>query len=604
MSDATPSPAPAGAAGASTDLLDLLVSQGGLNESQADLVRRRVRRAQIPLHQAVIDLGLASEETVYRGLATCCGLPYTLLPENEISKEATALVSAKVAFNYRMVPVKLENKILTAAFQSPPSMRNREQLRVLLGVRLNPLITAPSNIRRALKQVYGIGADTVLEIRKDRGLDTRLDTIVFEGFDDQDLAGQDAEAASIIHLVNQLLLEALELDATDIHIEPFPENTKVRYRIDGMLRDIPTPPGLRELHSSIVSRLKIMANLNIAEQRLPHDGRIRAHVGEEEFDLRVSILPTRFGETLCLRILNRSAIFLELSDLGLNRQHQQIMQQLVELPHGMILVTGPTGSGKTTTLYAALSRVRNSERKIITVEDPVEYQLEGTSQIQIRADIGLTFAAGLRSILRHDPDIILVGEIRDPETAEIAIRSALTGHLVFSTLHTNDSVGAVNRLIDMGIEAYLVASSLIASLAQRLVRRICPHCKEDDRHLSPRIRNEIAQVTGIAPEEVKAWIGHGCPECSDTGYRSRVAVFELFLLNEELRDLISTRASTSELRRVARERGMRTLREGGWDRVLDGTTTAEEVARITGALQLSYDVDIPEEEEEKGTARR
>jgi type IV pilus assembly protein PilB len=572
------------------DLLALLVEQSDLTQEQAELVQRRMRRAQISAQEAVMDLGFVSEETVYRAAAICQGLPFVRIRDQEIAEDATALVSAKVAFHYRMVPIRLEKQTLTAAFATPPAMRNREQLRVLLGVRLNPVISTPSNIRHALKQVYGIGADTVLQIRKDRNFQSRVDSVVFDGVASQDLAAEDAEAASIIHLVNQLLLEALELGATDIHIEPFQDYTKVRYRLDGMLRDVPTPPGLRELHNAIVSRLKIMASLNIAEQRLPHDGRIRVHVGSEDFDLRVSILPTRFGETLCLRILNRSSIFLELSELGLNDKHYQILRRLVELPHGMILVTGPTGSGKTTTLYASLARVRNSERKVITVEDPVEYQLEGTSQIQIRSDIGLTFASGLRSILRHDPDIILVGEIRDSETAEIAIRSALTGHLVLSTLHTNDSVGAVNRLIDMGAEPYLVSASLVASLAQRLVRRVCPHCKEEETRISPLIRNEISEAADIPPDDVKAWIGKGCPECNDTGYRGRIAIFEIFLLDEEIQDLICSRASTSELRRTARERGMRTLRENGWEKVAAGLTTIEEITRITGALTISYHV--------------
>ncbi len=574
---------------APADLLGLLVQQGDLSEEQMELVQRRVRRAQMPSHQAIMDLGFVSEEVVYSGLAKCQGLPFVKIREQEIPEDATNAVSAKVAFHYKMVPLSLEKQTLTAAFSTPPNMRNREQLRVLLGVRLNPVIASPSNIRQALKRLYGIGADTVMQIRKDRGGQNREAAIAFDGVAAQDLAGTDAETASIIHLVNQLLLEALELEATDIHIEPFQDTVKVRYRIDGMLRDIPTPPGLRELHNAIVSRLKIMANLNIAEQRLPHDGRIRVSVGPEEFDLRVSILPTRFGETLCLRILNRSAIFLEMSELGLNDAHFQILKQLVELPHGMLLVTGPTGSGKTTTLYASLARVRHSERKIITVEDPVEYQLEGTSQIQIRADIGLTFASGLRSILRHDPDIILVGEIRDSETAEIAIRSALTGHLVFSTLHTNDSVGAVNRLVDMGAEPYLVAASLVGCIAQRLVRRICPHCKQEQTDIHPRIREEIAHTVGMEPEDVQAWMGTGCGECNDSGYRGRIAIHEIFLLDEETQDMICNHVASTELRRTARERGMRTLRENGWEKVVAGKTSIEEITRITGAMQISYE---------------
>lgn len=577
------------------DVLSILTTQGDITTEQAELARRRMRRSKVGAHEAVVDLGLSSEETVYRAVAQANGLPFTNLGEKEIDEEAVKVVSPKVAFNYKLVPTNLEKKLLTAAFAAPPPMRTREQLRVLLGVRLNPVISSPSSIHRALKRVYGIGADTVLEIRKDRSLQKKaVEGVHFDGFENQNLDAEDEETASIIGLVNQLLLEAVQLEATDIHIEPFVEYTAVRYRIDGMLREIPTPPGLRELHSAIVSRMKIMANLNIAEQRLPHDGRIRVQVGEDGFDLRVSILPTRFGETLCLRILNRSAIFLEMTELGLSLNQFAIMKQLVALPHGIILVTGPTGSGKTTTLYAALAGVKahSTERKIITVEDPVEYQLEGTSQVQIRSDIGLTFAAGLRSILRHDPDIILVGEIRDSETAEIAIRAALTGHLVLSTLHTNDSVGAVNRLVDMDVEAYLVASSLVASLAQRLVRRICPHCKEEDPDLNPRIKNEIAQICELSPTEIVTYRGRGCNECNDSGYRGRIAIFELFLLDEEIRDLVSGGATNSELRRTARERGMRTLREDGWDKVIAGQTTAEEISRITGSLQLSYDVTV------------
>lgn len=583
------------------DLLSLLVEQDEITKEQADLVRRRMRRAQVSPQQALMDLGFSSEEVIFQTLANCQGLPFTELAAEEIQDEARNAVSAKVAFNYKFVPLQLDRKVLTAAFSEPPNMRNREQLRVLLGARLNPVIATPSSIRRALKQIYGIGADTVMQIRKDRGTQERADAVVFDGFQQQDLeAAEDEETASIIHLVNQLLIEALELEATDIHIEPFQNEVKVRYRIDGMLRDIPTPPDMRELHNAIVSRLKIMSNLNIAEQRLPHDGRIRAHIGEEEFDLRVSILPTRFGETLCLRILNRSAIFLEMTELGLHKRNLKILTQLVELPHGIILVTGPTGSGKTTTLYSALARIRFGERKIITVEDPVEYQLEGTSQIQIRADIGLTFARGLRSILRHDPDVVLVGEIRDSETADIAIRSALTGHLVFSTLHTNDSVGAVNRLIDMGVEPYLVAASLVASLAQRLVRRICPHCREEDTLIKPNIRREIAEANDLELHEIQAFYGTGCNECNGSGYRGRVAIFEMFLLDEEIKELISNSKSNIELRRAACERGMRTLREEGWQKVQQGMTSIEEVSRITGALQITYNPPSFAEEEEEG----
>jgi len=584
------------------DILDILVSGSDLSADQADQARRRAQRSGVPLHQAVTDLGFASEEAVYRAVARFSSLEFVVLGLTKISDQAIAKIPAKVAFHYRCVPIAFDRATLRAAFSVPPPIRDRENLRLLLGLRVEPVISSPVDIRRCLKEKYGLGADTVLQIRQDRGLLKRAEEISYDDVSGQQLA-EDEESASIIRLVNQILLEALELNTTDIHLEPFPQNSRLRYRIDGMLRDVPTPPGMRQLHESIVSRMKVMANLNIAEKRLPHDGRIRVRIGTEKFDLRVSILPTRFGETLCLRILNRSAIFVEMDQLGMNRLQLVLLNKLVQLPHGIVLVTGPTGSGKTTTLYAALAKVRNTnpERKIITVEDPVEYELEGTSQIQMRSSIGLTFASALRSILRHDPDIVLVGEIRDGETAEIAIRASLTGHLVLSTLHTNDSVGAVNRLIDMGIEPFLVAASLVASLAQRLVRRICPHCKGEDMDVSRRIRGEMAQSLGIPPEDVQAWIGSGCLECNQTGYRGRLAVLEIFLLDEDIQELVSRHATSGELREAAFHRGMRTLRDSGWEKVTDGLTTIEEITRITSNLQLSYHVEEEELLDPKGS---
>ena len=580
------SPTPADA----HDVIALLQQQGALTAEQAEQARRRAMRGAVPLHQAIIDLGFASEEVVFRGLAQNQGLPFIALTGQDIPDAVKQRVPAKVAFHYRFAPLAIEHLTIRAAFASPPAAADRESLHLVLGFRLDPVIATPSDIMRTLKQAYGLGAETVLQIRQDRALQKRADKVTYDDFTGQDVSDADEETASIIHLVNQILLEALELQCTDIHLEPYPTTSRLRYRVDGMLRDIPTPPGIRELHEAIVTRLKVMANVNIAERRLPHDGRIRVRIGEEKFDLRMSVLPTRFGETLCLRILNREAIFRELDQMGFNPTQMTILNNLIDLPHGMVLMTGPTGSGKTTTLYAALSKVRDRSQdlKIITVEDPVEYELEGTSQVQVRADIGLTFASGLRSILRHDPDIILIGEIRDNETAEIAIRSALTGHLVLSTLHTNDSVGAVNRLVDMGIEPFLVGSSLIAALAQRLVRRICPHCKEPDPNLQPKIKAEIVESLNVKPEDVNAWVGRGCTECDQSGYRGRIAILEVFLLDEVMQDMVSRHAPTIELRATARESGMRSLRDSGWEKVLAGQTTVKEITRMTSSMQLSY----------------
>ncbi|HQL87014.1 MAG: Type II secretion system protein E [Lentisphaerae bacterium ADurb.Bin082] len=585
--------------GAGGDLLDVLLAQGVLSDEQFDQARRRMRRAQISAQQAILDLGISTQEVVYRALSQVTGIPFVILGETTIEEAATEKVPPKVALHYQFVPISLERGTMRAAFANPPSIRDRENLRLLLGVRLEPSLATPNEVDNTLKRIYGLGAGKVIQITQDRKAQ-KIDAVegAFEDREEQDLDAVDTEDASIVQLVNEIITEAIRQHATDIHIEPFREKVRLRYRIDGMLRETPTPPGMVTLHDAIVSRLKIMARLNIAEKRLAHDGRIRLILGGEPSDLRVSIMPTRFGETICLRVLTSSSIFLEMGQLGLNKYQLAILGKLVSLPHGIVLVTGPTGSGKTTTLYAALAYVRdkNPERKIITVENPVEYELQGTTQIQMHAEIGLTFASALRSILRHDPDIILVGEIRDNETAEIAIQSALTGHLVLSTLHTNDSVGSVNRLVNMGIEPYLVAASLVAALAQRLVRRICKHCKVEEEMIGRRVRAEIADVMGMQAEDVKAWKGAGCLECNHTGYRGRVAIYEFFLLDEELQDMVSAHAGTSELRKAAMERGMRTLRQDGWEKVSLGATSIEEIQRITSTFQISYDLDELEDE--------
>ncbi len=575
------------------DIIDVLLAQRQITEEQAEQVRRRMRREQTPAHKAMLALGYSTQEQIQRALSKVTGIPFVILGEQEISETATSKVPPKVALKYQFVPISLEKGTMKAAFSTPPAIRDRETLRLLLGLRLDPVLATPNEIDATLKKIYGLGAGKVLQINQER---QAMNYGAVEGtFDDrEEQVIDDTESdASIIQLVNEIISEALKQHATDIHIEPYRDKIKLRYRIDGMLRETPTPPGMLKLHEAIVSRLKIMARLNIAEKRLPHDGRIRLTLNGEPSDLRVSIMPTRFGETICLRVLASSAVFLEMSQLGLSKYQLTLLSKLVSLPHGIVLVTGPTGSGKTTTLYAALAFVRGKfpERKIITVENPVEIELQGTSQIQMHAEIGLTFAAALRSILRHDPDIILVGEIRDNETAEIAIQSALTGHLVLSTIHTNDSVGAVNRLVNMGIEPYLVAASLVAALAQRLVRRICKHCKVEEEFVPRRVRAEMANVLGLPAEEIKAWKGTGCLECNHTGYKGRVAIYEFFLLDEEIQDMVSAHAGTTELRKAAMERGMRSLRQDGWEKVSLGYTSIDEVQRITSTYQISYDLD-------------
>jgi general secretion pathway protein E/type IV pilus assembly protein PilB len=488
------------------------------------------------------------------------------------------LVPVKLIFHYHMVPLGLEGEVLTVAFSDPPRQMELGNLRLLLGKRLKVALATPSSIHAVIKGHFGLGAETIQRLRAERGLAEFDQEIVF----DVKPAAEDAAVdATIADLVDQILLEALRLQATDVHIEPYPSSIRLRYRIDGLIHNVPVPPGFRQLHGAIVSRLKIMASLDIAEKRLPHDGRIAMKTGNEEYDLRVSIVPTKHGEAVCLRILGRQSLFLDMGQLGMEPQQETVFGDLTRLPQGLILLTGPTGSGKTTTLYAALAHANDGERKIITIEDPIEYQLEGITQIQAREDIELTFSAGLRSVLRHDPDVVLIGEIRDPETAQIAVRAAQTGHLVFSTLHTNDSVSAVTRLLEMGIDSYLVSSSLVCSVAQRLVRRICRHCLEEDPEIHDALRKEMAGALSIPAADVRAWRGRGCLECNQKGYRGRVAIYEFFLINDEIADLIEPEVKTGRLRETARRFGWRSLREQGWVKVQNGLVPLSEQQRMT-----------------------
>ncbi|HXG47752.1 MAG TPA: GspE/PulE family protein, partial [Methylomirabilota bacterium] len=407
--------------------------------------------------------------------------------------------------------------------------------------------------------------------------------VVDEGEQDDTNLDSAAEDASIIRFVNQVLRDAIELRASDIHLEPFEDELRIRYRIDGVLQDIPVPAQVKRFQPAIVSRVKILSHLNIAEKRLPQDGRIKIRIENAEVDIRVSVIPMLHGEAVVMRLLRQNSALRGLRDLGMAEREMRCFKRVLELPHGIILVTGPTGSGKTSTLYTALNAINDSIRKIITIEDPVEYQLKGVNQIQVSEKAGLTFARGLRSILRHDPDVILIGEIRDQETAQIAVQASLTGHLVFSTLHTNDAPGAVTRLVDMGVEPYLVASSLEAVLAQRLVRVLCAHCKQEDH--SPT--TEALRIQVGLPATARVFRSVGCRECRNTGFHGRHAIFEWMDTDNEIRQLILKSASTDQIREAARRAGMRTLAEDGWRMVGQGVTTFEEVLSVTTAKEVA-----------------
>jgi len=569
------------ATGTVPEVGDLLQAQGKITPQQLDQIRRRQRRLNLPQHRAIVDLNFASEEDTWRALAQANGLDFVDPVAIDPKKETLDLVALKVIFHYRLIPLEKHEDLLTLAFSEPPRQMELGNLRLVLGKRIKVVLATPSAIHAIIKKHYGLGAETVQKLREERGGGEIAQEIVF------DVQGKESDSAieaTVAGFVDQILQEALRLKATDIHLEPYANSIRLRYRVDGILETVPVPADIRQLHSAVVSRLKIMAGLNIAEKRLPHDGRIAMKTGDEEYDLRVSIMPTKYGEAVALRILGRQSLFLDLSQLGMESNQEAILAQLTRLPQGMILLTGPTGSGKTTTLYTALAQANDEGRKIITFEDPIEYQLEGTVQIQVRDQIGLTFAAGLRSVLRHDPDVVLVGEIRDFETAEIAVRAAQTGHLVFSTLHTNDSISAVTRLLEMRVEPYLISSSLVCSISQRLARRICKHCAVEDPDVPQSIREEMAAALQLPVAEVNASKGQGCVECGNKGQRGRVAVYEMFLLTQTIADLIKPGLRTGELREAARKIGWRSLREMGWFKVQRGLIPISEQERWTKAI--------------------
>jgi general secretion pathway protein E/type IV pilus assembly protein PilB len=557
---------------------DFLLEQGKLTEQQLEQVRRRQRRLNLPQHRAIVDLNFASEEDTWRALAAANHLEFVDPVALDLKLETLELVPIKFIFHYHLVPLGGDAESLTLAFSEPPRQMEQGNLRLLLSKRFKIVLATPSSIHAVIKKNFGLGAETIQKLREERGGADISQEIVF------DVQGKETDSAleaTVSAFVDQILQEALRLKATDIHLEPYANSIRLRYRVDGILETVPVPADMRHLHAAVVSRLKIMAALNIAEKRLPHDGRIAMKTGDEEYDLRVSIMPTKYGEAVCLRILGRQSLFLDLGQLGMEPNQEAVLAQLTQLPQGLVLLTGPTGSGKTTTLYTALAQANDEGRKTITFEDPIEYQLEGIVQIQVREPIGLTFATGLRSVLRHDPDVVLVGEIRDFETAEIAVRAAQTGHLVLSTLHTNDSISAITRLLEMRIEPYLIAASLVCSISQRLARRICRHCAEPDLAIPDATREEMAAALAIPADEIRAWKGGGCVECNQRGHRGRVAIYEFFLLNEAIADLIQPGLRTAELRAAARKLGWRSLREMAWLKVQRGLIPISEQERWT-----------------------
>jgi general secretion pathway protein E/type IV pilus assembly protein PilB len=545
-------------------LLDRMVTARQLSSIDAESV-------------ALVAPAVKTEEDVLRWLANEYGLAYTTLEDLEPDRQLLSLFPARILLKEELLPLKRTNGTVEVATSRLFATQGLDALKTLTGLNLKPILASTEAIQREMKKRLGVGADTIGTLGEEKGFE-----VVDENPDDDgNLDGEDE--ASIIRFVNQVLKDAIELRASDIHLEPFEDEFRIRYRIDGVLQDVPVPPQLKQFQPAIVSRVKILSHLNIAEKRLPQDGRIKIRIEDSEVDIRVSVIPMLHGEAVVMRLLRQNSKLRGLKDIGMDKREMECFQRVLQMPHGIILVTGPTGSGKTSTLYTALNEINDSVRKIITIEDPVEYQLKGVNQIQVSEKAGLTFARGLRSILRHDPDVVLIGEIRDQETAQIAVQASLTGHLVFSTLHTNDAPGAVTRLVDMGVEPYLVASSLEAVLAQRLVRVLCKHCKVPDN--TPTALALKAQI-GI-PANAVIYKSVGCRECRNTGFYGRHAIFEWMDSDNEIRQLVLKNASSDQIRDAARKQGMKTLAEDGWRMVRLGMTTVEEVLSVTTAKEVA-----------------
>ncbi len=512
-----------------------------------------------------------TEDAFLQKLARTLEWPFLDLPKHTIPPETRNKISTKIAFQYFVLPAGVNDGTLQVVVSDPFDAAMMNSVRFNAGMPVQFALAPRAEIEKALKKYFGVGAETLDELGEGEALDLDIAS-------DKEITEDDQEA-SVIKFVNQVIWEAFKDRATDIHFEPAEDELRIRYRIDGILHQTPMPPQLKRFQSALISRIKVMSGMNISEKRLPQDGRINVRIKGEEIDIRVSTVPTVYGESVSLRLLTRGKIFLSLDKLGFSPLEEAAIREIIIKPHGIFLVTGPTGSGKSTSLYAFLSAINSVHKRIITIEEPVEYELKGINQIAVRPEIGLTFAMGLRHILRQDPNVVMVGEIRDQETAEIAIRASLTGHLVFSTLHTNDAPSAFTRLIDMGIEPFLVASSVEAVMAQRLVRTICPHCKTEQK-----VDSDYLRRIGFPEDEIgtaKFWHGAGCEECRQQGYQGRKGIYELLLVSEAIRPLIMNRANATAIAQRAMEAGMRTLRTDGWNKVKAGSTTIEEVLRVT-----------------------
>jgi len=560
----------------------ILVKMGVLTREKVHqcMAVQQKKGGGVLLGQVMLELGAVDEKQLKKALAAQRGMEYVDLVGIDIDKSIIDQVPAQMANAYRVVPLEYDkaSNIMTVAIDSPDNFKATDDLSTLMGYKVKAKVASPGDLDEVLKKYYSKDEESINDLIGQLETDEFLEE--FQGRDQSiDLSElkELAESNPVKKLLNLVLLQAIKDKASDIHFEPFEDEYKMRYRIDGVLYEMIPPP--KHIAVAISSRIKVMANLDIAERRLPQDGRIPLTVRGNQVDLRVSILPTMFGESVVLRVLDRSQLDLKLEKLGLNQEDMNIIRLLIDKPNGILIVTGPTGSGKTTTLYSALKELNTIDSKLITTEDPVEYDIDGIIQVQMKPDIGLTFASCLRSILRQDPDIIMVGEIRDLETAQISVQASLTGHLVFTTLHTNDAPSAIARLMDLGLEPFLITATLEGVIAQRLVRKICKNCKE-----AYEPAEEQLLELDLTPDIVKGkkfYYGRGCDQCNNTGYRGRYGIFEIMIFDDTIRELVMNHASTNVLRNAAKKAGMKTLREKGLNAIYDGLTTIEEVVKET-----------------------
>ena len=555
---------------------DMLVKAALITREQLNQALQQQQTGGGRIGGNLVKLGFISEDDITSFLSRQYGVPSINLSHFEIDATVIKLIPSEIAQKHQVIPINRTGNVLTVAMADPSNIFAIDDIKFMTGFKVEPVVAAETSIKNSINKYYD-SAGLVEDIMK--GFDDKDVEALREEDDSVNAAelGKAAEDAPVVKLVNLILTDAIKKGASDIHIEPYEKSFRVRYRVDGMLYDVMQPP-LR-LKAAITSRIKIMAQLDIAERRLPQDGRIKIKMANKEMDYRVSTLPTLFGEKVVMRLLDKGNLQLDMTKLGFSPETLTDFETGLLMPFGMVLVTGPTGSGKTTTLYSALNRLNTVDTNIMTAEDPVEFNLPGINQVQTKADIGLTFAAALRSFLRQDPDVIMVGEIRDYETAEIAVKAALTGHLVLSTLHTNDAPGTISRLLNMGVEPFLVSASCNVIVAQRLARRVCQGCKE-----FIAVPPQAMMSVGFSPEDAntfKPTKGKGCQNCSDTGYKGRVALYEVMLIKDNVKEAILQGSSSMELRELARKNGMLTLREAGLQKIREGMTTVEEVLRVT-----------------------